>query len=107
MSHYYTNDPNLNSQESEFSYTYFGKELKFKSDLGVFSKERVDFGTNVLINSLPDLSWAKSFIMIQMPLHVFLNIARGLLFILKIIKLYLTYTQSSMPQNDIELFLSN
>lgn len=60
MSHYYTNDPNLDSKESEFSYTYFDKELKFKSDLGVFSKERVDFGTNVLINSLPDLSWAKS-----------------------------------------------
>lgn len=60
MSHYYTNDPNLGNKESEFSYTYFGKELKFKSDLGVFSKERVDFGTNVLINSIPDLSWANS-----------------------------------------------
>ena len=60
MSYYYTNDPNLGNKESEFSYTYFGKELKFKSDLGVFSKERVDFGTNVLINSIPDLSWANS-----------------------------------------------
>ena len=60
MSHYYTNDPNLGNKESQFSYTYFGKELKFKSDLGVFSKERVDFGTNVLINSIPDLSWANS-----------------------------------------------
>ena len=60
MSHYYTNDPNLGNKESEFSYTYFGKELKFKSNLGVFSKERVDFGTNVLINSIPDLSWANS-----------------------------------------------
>lgn len=62
MSHYYTNDPNLRSKESEFTYTYFGRELKFKSDFGVFSKERVDFGTNVLINALPDLSAYNSII---------------------------------------------
>jgi len=62
MNHYYTNNENLASKESTFTYTFGGKELIFKSDLGVFSKERVDFGTNVLLNALPDLSNYESLI---------------------------------------------
>ena len=53
MSHYYENDENLNHKEINFSYTFRNNTINFKSDLGVFSKERVDFGTNVLLNALP------------------------------------------------------
>lgn len=60
MNHYYNNNINLKSNEVQFDYTYDGKRLTFKSDNGVFSKDRVDFGSNVLINSLPDLSAAKN-----------------------------------------------
>lgn len=54
MSHYYSYDPNLKSKKSEVQYTFKGTLVKLNSDLGVFSKERVDFGTNVLLNSLSD-----------------------------------------------------
>ena len=56
MGHYYTNDSNLESKERIIEYTFLGKRVKLISDNGVFSKNRVDFGTNVLLNSLEDLS---------------------------------------------------
>lgn len=54
MSHYYINDDNLEHKEIRFSYTYRGEMINFISDLGVFSKNRVDYGTNILLNSLED-----------------------------------------------------
>ena len=55
MSHYYKYDPSLSDDIHVFNYTFKGNVLKFKTNSGVFSKERVDFGTNVLLNSLPSL----------------------------------------------------
>ena len=60
MSHYYINDNNLKNERRTFSYDYRGKRINFTSDLGVFSKDRLDFGTHVLLQSLPDLSNKKS-----------------------------------------------
>ena len=53
MSHYYTTDNNLASNIKEIEYTYRGNRLKYLVDNGVFSKERVDYGTNVLLQNLP------------------------------------------------------
>ena len=53
MSHYYTTDNNLSSNIKEVEYTYRGNKLKYLVDNGVFSKDRVDFGTNVLLQNLP------------------------------------------------------
>ncbi len=55
MGHYFINDPNLKSNKKTIKYTFYGNELLFYTDNGVFSKERVDFGTNVLLNSLETL----------------------------------------------------
>ena len=60
MGHYFINDPNLKSNKKQIKYTFLGKESIFNTDNGVFSKDRVDFGTNVLLNSLEDLSNIKS-----------------------------------------------
>ncbi len=60
MSHYYINDKNLGNEYRKFSYDFKGKRINFTSDLGVFSKDRLDFGTHVLLQSLPDLSNKKS-----------------------------------------------
>lgn len=60
MSHYYENDKNLKSDKHIVTYTYKDNILKYNADNGVFSKERVDFGTNVLLNSLPDIGDKKS-----------------------------------------------
>ncbi|MDD2492735.1 MAG: methyltransferase, partial [Bacilli bacterium] len=54
MSHYYVNDDSLDSKERIIEYTFRGTKVSLYSDLGVFSKDRVDFGTNVLLNNLPD-----------------------------------------------------
>lgn len=55
MSHYFINDDNLHSNEFTFDYHYAQHHLIFTSDNGVFSKNRVDFGTNLLINSIPQI----------------------------------------------------
>lgn len=56
MNHYYTNNQNLKEDEYSFVYTYKNNLISFKSMSGVFAKSRVDFGTNVLINSLEELN---------------------------------------------------
>lgn len=53
MSHYFINDENLNSKKQIFAYTFRDKTVTFKSDSGVFAKNRVDFGTHVLLQNLP------------------------------------------------------
>ena len=53
MSQYFENDPNLKSNTKQIKYTYHGKEIIYTVDLGVFSKDRVDFGSNLLLQSLP------------------------------------------------------
>lgn len=60
MSHYYKYDPSLSDDIHTFNYTFKEHVLKFETNSGVFSKERVDFGTNVLLNSLPALDGIKS-----------------------------------------------
>lgn len=54
MSHYYQNDPNLKSNPKEVYYDFRKEKIKLLTDSGIFSKERIDFGTNLLLNSLPD-----------------------------------------------------
>lgn len=55
MSHYFTNEPVKNSKDYEFSHTFLGVTLTFKSTSGVFSKSHFDTGSSVLLNFLPVL----------------------------------------------------
>ena len=52
MGQYFTND-NLKSELKEFDVSLMGVKLSLLSDNGVFSKNGVDFGTKVLLSSLP------------------------------------------------------
>ena len=56
MSQYFEYDPSLKDDIKHYEYTFKGYRLSFKTNSGIFSKERVDFGTNVLLNGLDDLS---------------------------------------------------
>lgn len=56
MGHYFINDPNLKSNRKQIKYTFLGENIILNSDSGVFSKDRIDFGTNLLLNSIDDLS---------------------------------------------------
>ncbi|WP_035100031.1 class I SAM-dependent methyltransferase [Aneurinibacillus terranovensis] len=52
MEHYFTNQPESDSKEQAFTFTLRGREFKFKTDSGVFSKNRIDFGSVLLIESM-------------------------------------------------------
>lgn len=52
MSHYFTNDETLKSQRRLVKYSINGKDFELESDLGVFSKNKLDYGSEVLIKSL-------------------------------------------------------
>ena len=49
--HYYTNNVNARSDEKDFGYTLRGCNFKFTTDIGVFSKREVDFGSRLLVES--------------------------------------------------------
>jgi 16S rRNA (guanine1207-N2)-methyltransferase len=57
VSHYFTDNSNLKSEEFEFSCTVFDKKYTFFSDNGVFSKTGLDFGSLLLIEEFknPDI----------------------------------------------------
>ncbi len=52
MKHYYTNNQDLISEQTSFTFTYKGVELNFTSDNGVFSKTMIDFGSRVMLDAV-------------------------------------------------------
>ena len=51
MSHYFENDTNLKSEIRELSYKYNSSFFTFYSDNGVFSKNAIDFGSTLLLET--------------------------------------------------------
>jgi len=49
--HYFTNQPNSKNDKKVFSFILRGNTFKFQSDAGVFSRNEVDFGSRVLIET--------------------------------------------------------
>ena len=56
MNHYFKSNENLKHKETETEYIYKFTKFNFITDIGVFSKNGVDFATNILLENLPDLS---------------------------------------------------
>lgn len=54
MSHYYENDPNLDHTEFEIAFTLHDQPYRLLSSAGVFSKEGLDTGSRILIETLLD-----------------------------------------------------
>jgi 16S rRNA (guanine1207-N2)-methyltransferase len=50
--HYYTNQPNIPHKETAFTFQLRGYHLRFITDAGVFSRERIDFGSVLLIETM-------------------------------------------------------
>ncbi|WP_134702146.1 class I SAM-dependent methyltransferase [Ammoniphilus sp. YIM 78166] len=50
--HYYSNRPTVEHDEREFEFQLRGQTLKFTTDAGVFSKDRIDYGSVVLIEEM-------------------------------------------------------
>ena len=51
MEHYFTNNENLKSEIRELSYQRNGITLTFLSDNGVFSKNKIDYASKLLVES--------------------------------------------------------
>ncbi|MEH6942018.1 class I SAM-dependent methyltransferase [Bacillus sp. JJ722] len=49
--HYYSKNPSAESDPKYWEFTLRGKNFRFKTDNGVFSKKEVDFGSRLLIES--------------------------------------------------------
>lgn len=54
MDHYYSANPESESNEREIKYELKDKKFKFISDNGVFSKEHVDFATDFMLRTIID-----------------------------------------------------
>ncbi|GEL14614.1 class I SAM-dependent methyltransferase [Pediococcus cellicola] len=50
--YYYTQNPEVLHEKRQWQFTLLGQNLTFHSDNGVFSKDTVDFGTRVLLETL-------------------------------------------------------
>ena len=54
--HYYTENPHSAHDEREITVDIYGKTLRFVTDAGVFSRDGLDRGTEVLLKALPPVS---------------------------------------------------
>ena len=52
--YYYTNNPTSEHEERSFRAVFAGRVLAFDTDAGVFSKQHVDPGSELLCKALPD-----------------------------------------------------
>ena len=52
MSHYFENDNNLKEDKKIINVDMFGKGFRFSTNSGVFSKDKVDYGTKLLLNNI-------------------------------------------------------
>lgn len=50
--HYYTNKPDVRHDEQTFTFELRGASFRFVTDAGVFSRERIDFGSVLLIETM-------------------------------------------------------
>ena len=55
MSYYFTNDPGKKPNRKIITFRFLGTEEAFVSDDGVFSKDTLDFGSRVLLETVTDL----------------------------------------------------
>ena len=50
MDHYFSEKPEIKSEKKRIKYTIQNKKFEFITDNGVFSKSKVDFGTDLMLN---------------------------------------------------------
>lgn len=62
MSHYFVNDPNLKSDIRKIKIDIFDTSFTFEVDRGVFSQNRLDIGTKILLESFVMPTHAKTII---------------------------------------------
>lgn len=56
MQHYYTKNPQIAHDIGEIHFNIRDIKLQFMTDAGVFSRKGVDYGSQVMIKTLPDIN---------------------------------------------------
>lgn len=56
MSHYFIPDENLKSEQQNITYFYKNMNYNFITDSGIFSKDQVDYATQLLLTNMPNLT---------------------------------------------------
>lgn len=59
MDHYYTSKPSSKSDRESWETTIAGKEFSFTTDAGVFSKNKIDLGSEVLMTTAEKVHFPK------------------------------------------------
>jgi 16S rRNA (guanine1207-N2)-methyltransferase len=54
--HYFSENPESPHHLAQCKASYRGREFNFETDAGVFSRDGIDKGTEILLNALPELS---------------------------------------------------
>ena len=62
MNHYYTDNSDLASNRESFDYYFHNEVFRFTTDNGVFSKNGVDYGSYVLLDTIYSKDLGKSFL---------------------------------------------
>ena len=115
MEHYFTNNEDLKSEIKELSYSYNNYVFSFLSDNGVFSKERIDYGSRFLLEtylknheSIPNLflDVGCGYGFIGIVLSKVLNI-KGTLIDVNKRALHLTKRNIDLNKVDCEAYLSS
>lgn len=57
MDHYYSSKPSSESHRERIEVDLLGRKFLFETDAGVFSKKRVDFGSEVLMATAENVSF--------------------------------------------------
>lgn len=55
MNHYFKSNNHLQHKDIEIKYAYKSNVFNFISDIGVFSKDNIDYGTDILLKYIPEL----------------------------------------------------
>lgn len=56
MDHYYTKNPQIAHDIGKIDFNIRDIKLQFMTDAGVFSKKRVDYGSQVMLKTLPEIN---------------------------------------------------
>jgi len=56
MSHYFVEDKTLEHDIKKIEYDYRNIRFVFTTDAGIFSKDRIDYATDILLRTIPPLS---------------------------------------------------
>lgn len=55
MNHYFKSNSHLKHKDIEINYSFKSNNFTFISDTGVFSKDNIDYGTDILLQNIPEL----------------------------------------------------